>query len=145
MTAEAAPLTGVRVVLVDDEPDALEFLALVLETEGAHVLPFGDADAALESIVSDPPDVVLSDLYMPQMSGWEMIERARLRGVTVPAAAMTAHPSVENRSRCVAAGFCACIGKPLAPAEIVHLVRELSSGVSARSRQRSAGESAEKT
>ena len=126
MNAEAAPLMGVRVVLVDDEPDTLEFLAMVLETGGAEVAPFADPRAALESMVADPPDVVVSDLYMPRMSGWEMIERARLRGMKVPAAAITAHPSIENRSRCVAAGFCACVEKPLTPAQLVDLVRELS-------------------
>ena len=122
------PLAGVRVVLVDDEPDALEFLAFVLENEGADVIPFADATAALEDVVAHPPDVLVSDLYMPRMSGWELIEQARLRGVTAPAAAMTAHPSLENRSRCVAAGFCACVAKPLAPADLVHLVRELAQG-----------------
>jgi CheY-like chemotaxis protein len=126
MSADAAPLAGVRVMLVDDEPDALEFLAFALESEGADVTPFADPAAALESMVAHPPDVVLSDLYMPRMSGWEMIERARLRGLTAPAAAITAHPSLENRSRCVAAGFCACVGKPLAPSQLVHLVRELA-------------------
>ena len=126
--ATAGPLTGVRVVLVDDEPDALEFLAFVLESEGAHVTPFADPAAALDDLVAHPADVLVSDLYMPRMTGWEFLEQARLRGVTVPAAAMTAHPSLENRSRCVAAGFCACLGKPLAPSDLVHLVRELARG-----------------
>jgi CheY-like chemotaxis protein len=127
MTGAPAPLAGVRVVLVDDEPDTLEFLAYVLAAGGADVAPFADPAAALDSLVAHPPDVVLSDLYMPQMSGWEMIERARLRGVRAPAAAMTAHASIENRSRCVAAGFCACVSKPLAPAEVIDLVRQLAS------------------
>lgn|SRR5688572_17396045 len=127
MTAEG-PLAGVRVVLVDDEPDALEFLAFVLENEGAHVASFIDPAAALEDLVAHPPDVLVSDLYMPRMNGWELIEQARLRGVRAPAAAITAHPSTENRSRCVAAGFCACVGKPLAPSELIHLVRELANG-----------------
>jgi DNA-binding response OmpR family regulator len=121
------PLDGIRVVLVDDEPDALEFLAFVLETEGADVSSFVDPKAALEDVVARPPDVLVSDLYMPRMNGWELIEQARLRGMKAPAAALTAHPSTENRSRCVAAGFCACVAKPLSPAELVHLVRELAS------------------
>lgn len=120
------PLTGVRVVLVDDEPDALELLAMILENEGAQVTPFADPTAALDDMVAHPPDVLVSDLYMPRMNGWEFLEQARLRGVTAPAAAITAHPSVANRSRCVAAGFCACVGKPLAPSDLVHLVRELA-------------------
>jgi CheY-like chemotaxis protein len=124
----AGPLTGVRVVLVDDEPDALEFLSFVLENEGADVASFADPRAALEDLVAHPPDVLVSDLYMPRMNGWELIEQARLRGVKTPAAAITAHPSNENRSRCVAAGFCACVGKPLAPRDLVHLVRELAGG-----------------
>ena len=122
------PLTGLRVVLVDDEPDALEFLALVLENEGADVTTFADPRAALEDVVARPPDVLVSDLYMPRMTGWELVEQARLRGVKAPAAALTAHPSHENRSRCVAAGFCACVSKPLSPRDLVHLVRELAGG-----------------
>jgi CheY-like chemotaxis protein len=128
MGEEPGPLAGVRVVLVDDEPDALEFLSFVLENEGADVAPFVDPKAALEDVVAHPPDVLVSDLYMPRMSGWELIEQARLRGVTTPAAAITAHPSTENRSRCVAAGFCACVGKPVAPRDLIHLVRELAGG-----------------
>lgn len=124
--AGAGPLSGVRVVLVDDEPDALEFLTLVLENEGAQVKPFADPAVALDDLVAHPPDVLVSDLYMPHMNGWEFLEQARLRGVTAPAAAITAHPSLENRSRCVAAGFCACVAKPLAPSELVHLVRALA-------------------
>lgn len=121
-----AALAGVRVVLVDDEPDTLEFFAMVLADEGAEVAPFTDAAAALEDLTARPPDALLSDLYMPGMSGWELIERARLQGVRTPAAAITAHPSAENRSRCLAAGFCACVGKPLSPSQIVDLVRELT-------------------
>ena len=124
----AGPLSGLRVVLVDDELDALEFLAVVLETEGADVSSFADPHAALEDVVARPPDVLVSDLYMPRMTGWELVERARLRGVKTPAAALTAHPSRENRSRCVAAGFCACVSKPLSPRDLVHLVRELAGG-----------------
>jgi CheY-like chemotaxis protein len=121
-------LAGVRVVLVDDEPDALEFLSFVLENEGANVASFADPAAALEAVVAHPPDVVVSDLYMPHMTGWEFLERARLRGLTAPAAAITAHPSIENRSRCVAAGFCACVSKPVIPSELIHLVRGLADG-----------------
>jgi two-component system CheB/CheR fusion protein len=118
-------LAGIRVVLVDDERDALDFLALVLENEGAEVAPFADPRAALEDLAAHPTHVILSDLYMPGMSGWELIEAARLRGVRSPAAALTAHASPENRSRCVAAGFCACLSKPLAPRALVDLVQEL--------------------
>jgi CheY-like chemotaxis protein len=122
------PLAGVKVVLVDDEPDALEFLTFVLENEGADVSPFADPAAALEDVVANPPDVVVSDLYMPYMTGWEFLEKARLRGVRAPAAAITAHPSIENRSRCVQAGFCACMAKPVVPSDLVHLVRGLADG-----------------
>jgi CheY-like chemotaxis protein len=128
MAREGGPLTGLKVVLVDDEPDALEFLSFVLENEGAVVASFADPAVALEEVVAHPPDVVVSDLYMPHMTGWEFLEQARLRGVRAPAAAITAHPSVENRSRCVAAGFCACVSKPVAPSDFIHLVRGLAEG-----------------
>jgi DNA-binding response OmpR family regulator len=121
-----APLEGLNVVLVDDEFDTLEFLALVLAGEGADVVPFVDPRAALAHTIAHPPDALLSDLYMPDLTGWELVEELHLRGVRTPAAAITAHPSRENRARCVAAGFCACIAKPLAPGELVSLVRALT-------------------
>jgi CheY-like chemotaxis protein len=124
--ASARPLAGIRVVLVDDEPDALEFLAMVLEAEGAEVAPFDDPVAALDDLTTHPADVVLSDLYMPQMSGWELLERARGKGVSVPAVAITAHPSAENRNRCLAVGFGVCVAKPVAPADLVGVVRDLA-------------------
>jgi CheY-like chemotaxis protein len=119
-------LAGIRVVLVDDEPDALEFLALVLASEGAEVAPFGDPVAALDDLTTHPADVVLSDLYMPEMSGWELLERVRAKGITAPAVAITAHPSAENRIRCLAVGFGVCVGKPFPPADIVGVVRDLA-------------------
>ena|SRR5687767_11359090 len=118
-------LAGVRIVLVEDEFDVLEFFAVVLASEGADVMPFADPRAALQYMATHTPDVLLSDLYMPQMNGWELLERARLRGMRAPAAAITAHSSLDSRSRCVAAGFCTCIGKPLAPSTLVDLVREM--------------------
>jgi CheY-like chemotaxis protein len=122
----ARPLAGIRVVLVDDEPDALEFLALVLEQEGAEVAPFADPVAALDDLTNRRADVVLSDLYMPEMSGWELLERARGKGVSAPAGAITAHPSAENRNRCLEVGFDVCVGKPVTPADLVGVVRDLA-------------------
>jgi CheY-like chemotaxis protein len=120
------PLSGIRVIVVEDEPDSLEFLAFILENEGAEVAPFGDPNAALDELTVRPPDVLLSDLYMPAMSGWELMDRARQRGVRVPAAAITAHPSIENHARSLAVGFSTCIGKPIAPSQLLQLVRELA-------------------
>lgn len=124
--APARALAGIRVVLVDDEPDALEYLAFVLEQEGAEVAPFADPVAALDDLTTHRADVVLSDLYMPEMSGWELLERARGKGVSAPAGAITAHPSAENRNRCLAVGFGVCVGKPVAPADLVGVVRDLA-------------------
>jgi CheY-like chemotaxis protein len=126
MAATDRSLVGVRVVLVEDELDALEFLAMVLASEGASVASFADPHAALDYLTTHSPDVLISDLYMPRMNGWELLERARMRGLSAPAAALTAHASADNRSRCVAAGFCTCIAKPLTPSTLVDVVRQMA-------------------
>jgi CheY-like chemotaxis protein len=82
--------------------------------------------AALAYLATHSPDVFISDLYMPQMNGWQLLEQARMRGLRARAAAITAHASRDNRSRCAAAGFCTCIGKPLTPATLVGVVREMA-------------------
>lgn len=126
MVAPAKALSGIRVVIVDDEADALELLTFVLEAHGAEVAAFDDPVAALQELTRQPADVLVSDLYMPRMNGWELLEEARKSGMTAPAAAITAHPSLENRKRSQAVGFGACIGKPVTPGELVGVVRELA-------------------
>jgi CheY-like chemotaxis protein len=115
---------GVRVLVVDDEPDGRDLVKLVLEGCGAAVTAVGTAVEALAVLDAFRPDVVVSDLAMPEMDGYELIRRIRRRprDADVPAVALTAQASGDARARAFSAGFDTYIPKPVDPAELVALV-----------------------
>jgi signal transduction histidine kinase len=125
----AASLKDVRALVVDDEPDARELLREVLESAGASVLAVDSADAAVRAFSLWMPDVVLSDIAMPQQDGLAMIRRIRAlpnhAGDRVPAAAITAHASREDAAEARSAGFQAHLAKPITPTELVSTVATL--------------------
>ena len=121
-------LQGVRVLMLEDEPDTLDILSTVLTMAGANVACFREPEADLGRIATVDPHVLVSDLYMPDTDGWTFIERVRARGFTVPALALTAHPSPANHDRALACGFAVCVGKPVHPSELVGLLRSLVDG-----------------
>src|SRR5881397_3045895 len=88
----ASTLRGVRVLVVDDDPDARESVAAVLEQAGATVQAVESAGDAVESLQREPSDVLVSDIAMPGVDGYTLLgrARARLRGREIPAAALTA-------------------------------------------------------
>lgn len=122
-------LKNVRALVVDDELDARELLREVLESAGASVLAVDSADAAVKAVPVWMPDVVLSDIAMPQQDGLAMLRRIRAlpdhAGDRVPAAAITAYASREDAARARSAGFQAHLAKPITPAEIVSTVATL--------------------
>ena len=125
----AAPtLRGVRVLVVDDDRDARESVAAVLEQAGATVRAVESAGDAVESLEHEPSDVLLSDIAMPGVDGYTLLGRARARlpGREIPAAALTAYAASEDRSRALAAGFRAHLAKPVDPAELVAVVADLA-------------------
>jgi PAS domain S-box-containing protein len=123
-------LHGVRVLAVDDEPDALTLLRLVLESAGADVVAVSSALTALERIHQVRPHVVIADLGMHTMDGFELI--ARIRGSSdaavrdVPAAALTAFARSEDRTRALRSGFEMHLAKPVDPGELVASVSALA-------------------
>jgi CheY-like chemotaxis protein len=123
-------LDGTHVLAVDDEPDALALLVDILEAAGARVTTATSGAAALEKIASVKPDVVLADLGMPLMDGFEFIQLLRQspdRGVRdTPAAALTAYGRSEDRARSLQAGFEMHLGKPVDPIELASAVRALA-------------------
>jgi CheY-like chemotaxis protein len=131
---EAAPpppvLRGLKVLVVDDEPDARELVAQILTQAGAEVLVAGSAPEAIEQLDRGRPDVLLSDVEMPQESGYGLIRRIRRRpperGGRVPAAALTAYARLEDRTRALSAGFQMHVPKPLNPLELVTIVASLA-------------------
>ena len=119
-------LHGVRVLMMDDEPDTLEALCTVLTMAGATVQCVADATAAFSAVETFDPHVLVCDLYLPETDGWTFMQRARGRGFRVPAVALTAHPSDANRARALACGYVTCIGKPVHPEDFVGVLRAVA-------------------
>ena len=118
-----APLAGRRVLVLDDEEDMRDLIAMILEHAGATVVRVSDVDAALRAIGSELPDVAVSDLAMPMEDGYAFVRRVRsLRDANarkLPLVAMTAHARAEDRHRVLDAGFDRHVAKPIEPAELV--------------------------
>lgn len=126
-------LEGRRVLLVEDRPDAAEVIAITLRRAGAQVAVAGTAREALGLLESERPEVVVSDLSMPDMDGFEFIRQVRLVEATlerlsVPALALTAFGDKETHARAVRSGFTAFLVKPSDPdALTVEIARLLES------------------
>ena len=123
-------LTGVRVLAVDDESDALHLLIEILESAGARVITARSGAAALDKIETADPDVLIADLGMPLMDGFQLIERLRQspnpRVRTVPAAALTAYARSEDRAKTLQGGFEMHLAKPIDPVELASAVKALA-------------------
>lgn len=123
-------LKGLRVLVVDDEPDARELIAVVLKRCGAEVVSVGSAVEALAELERQEFNVLVSDIGMPGMDGYALIEKVRQlpveRGGKTPAAALTAYAGVVNRMRALSAGYQTHIPKPVEPAELTTVVANLA-------------------
>jgi signal transduction histidine kinase/ActR/RegA family two-component response regulator len=122
-------LDGLQVLVVDDESDARELLATALAQYGAEVRTASSAATAWQEIESRPPDVVLSDIGMPDEDGYTLVRRLRARSVSrgrrIPAVAVTAYASDADRLAAQTAGFQAHVAKPFEPSELARLVAAL--------------------
>jgi len=126
-------LTGLRVLVVDDEPDSLDVVASVLASQGAVVDRATSARAALRLVRESPPDVLISDIAMPEEDGYELIRQVRLLepdvSGRVAAVALTAYARVEDRVKALSAGYQMHVAKPVSPAELVAVVASLGTGL----------------
>ena len=125
-------LAGVRILVVDDDPDARSLAQRVLEDSGAGVRTAASAAEALAALEAvELPDVVVSDIGMPEQDGYDLIRQVRaLPGAAsrIPAVALTALARGEDRSRALQAGYQRHISKPVDPAELVCLIADLADG-----------------
>lgn len=123
-------LRGLVVLVVDDEADSRELLRHVLASAGARVSVAGGALAALDAIASECPDVLVSDIGMPEIDGYELLRRIRQLhpgcGGSLPAIALTAFARSEDRVRALRAGFAVHVSKPVEPGEIVATVASVA-------------------
>jgi PAS domain S-box-containing protein len=122
-------LDGLKVLVVDDEPDTRELLKAGLGQCGAEVTAVGSAAEALESITAEVPDLLISDIGMPDEDGYELMRRVRQfpaqGGGKVPAIALTAYARVEDRMQALRAGYQMHVPKPVELAELVAVAASL--------------------
>jgi PAS domain S-box-containing protein len=120
------PLDGIRVLLVEDEADTREFVTRLLETHRARVLSAASAAEALSLFAAEVPDIVVSDIGLPGVDGYDLMEEIRRKSVAdgggVPAIALTAYARSEDRTRALLAGYQAHLAKPVEPSELVATV-----------------------
>ena len=110
-------LTGLKVLIVDDEPDAQQVLGRILQDAGATVFAADSAEAALAQLERRTPDILISDIGMPLVDGYELIARVRAsetgRIARIPAIALSAYARPDDRQRALQAGYQAHIAKPV--------------------------------
>jgi CheY-like chemotaxis protein len=124
-----ASLGGVKVLVVDDEPDARSLIERLLRECEATVTTAGSAREALERVVREKPDVLLSDIGMPKEDGYTLIRRIRALGGDkgrIPAIALTAYARAEDQSKAIAAGYQMHLAKPVEAAKLVAMVASLT-------------------
>lgn len=125
---EAPDLSGLQVLVVDDEPDAKNLIKRVLDQSRAVVRTAGSAAEALEMIQTERPQVLISDIGMPGMDGYEFIKRVRnlSSAQKIPAIALTAFARSEDRARALLAGYSVHVSKPVEPTELLATVASLA-------------------
>jgi PAS domain S-box-containing protein len=129
VAVEFATLPDICVLAVDDDTDALGLVREILESAGAKVRTATSARAALASIEEEVPDVMVSDLGMPGMDGYELIQRVRqMEGPAkeLPTAALTAYARSEDRAKALRLGFEMHLAKPIDPSELIAAVASLA-------------------
>ena len=118
-------LDGVRVVVVDDNPDVRDMIASVLRDQGASVRVAESAVEAFRAVEEERPDVLVSDIGMPEEDGYALLQRVHAV-MAVPALALTAYAGPEDKKQAELAGFEMHMAKPVAPARLVAAVARLA-------------------
>jgi CheY-like chemotaxis protein len=123
-------LDAVRILIVDDEPDARLLLKAIIEECGATVLAVGSAAEALKAVAEFKPHILVSDIGMPEEDGYSLIKKVRALksedGGKIPAIALTAYAREEDHLRALLAGFQVHVAKPVNPAELIAVVGGLA-------------------
>ncbi|MBD0336277.1 MAG: response regulator [Cyanobacteria bacterium Co-bin13] len=126
---EDEPLQGCRILLVEDDFDSRTFLTILLEQAGAEVSAIASAPVALARFPDSQPHILISDIGMPELDGYQLIQQIRSlppeRGGAVPAIALTAYASESDTERAISAGFQRHIAKPVDPSDLVKAILDL--------------------
>lgn len=131
-------LRGLKILVVDDHPDSLQMITQLLVSEGAQVRFASSAAEAFELFKQNKPDILISDLAMPNEDGYALIRRVREyekdKGENTPAIALTAHVMIKERIRTQTEGFQIFISKPIETNELIDAITNLISNNNAVSR-----------
>jgi CheY-like chemotaxis protein len=123
-------LQGIEILVVDDDVDTREFVVFLLEQYGAQVRSVGSAHEALAALTQSVPDLLLSDIGMPDVDGYMLIQQVRSlppeQGGQIRAIALTAYAGEINYQQALSAGFQSHLSKPVEPNELVALVTKLA-------------------
>ncbi|QLE48746.1 GAF domain-containing protein [Nostoc sp. C057] len=126
---QSLPLSGLKILVVDDDADMREFLPFMLEQYGATVTAVASAIAALTALSQSQPNLIISDIGMPEMDGYMLMRQIRSlkpeKGGTIPAIALTAYAGEMDYQQAIAAGFQQHISKPVDPEELVKAIGSL--------------------
>ena len=127
-------LGGLTILIVEDEPETLELVSMILRDSGADVLTASNAEAAMAALERKTPHVVVSDLNLPGADGCDLVRMVRERfGKKVPAIALSASKSMGDAKRALEAGFDVHVAKPVSTEELIDAVRALGGALSGSS------------
>jgi PAS domain S-box-containing protein len=136
----SASLNGIRVFIVEDEPDTREFLERYLAAAGAEVTAVSTATDALAKLPDCEADILVSDIGLPDIDGYDLMQRVRRLEAkncgAIPAVALTAYARTEDRMRAFRAGYQAHLAKPVEPAELVATIASFAELIEAQRRDR---------
>jgi len=125
-----SPLESLRILLVDDDTDTRDFVAFLLEQAGAEITAVATAGEALAVLQRSPPDILLSDIGMPDMDGYMLMRQVRAlppeQGGRVKAIALTAYAGDFNQQQALAAGFQRHLAKPIEPETLIAAIASLT-------------------
>jgi len=128
---EAPDLAGIKVLVVDDEPDTRDMLRTMIEQLGAQVKVCASSGEALQIFHEWLPDVIVSDIEMPGEDGYQLMRRIRElapeHGGKTPAVALTAYARTDDRMRALSAGYQMHVAKPADPIELAAVIASLAS------------------
>jgi signal transduction histidine kinase/DNA-binding response OmpR family regulator len=123
-------LQGLRILVVDDEPDSLDFVSFVLEQDGANVIKAASAIEALKLFPDLQPDILVTDIGMPEINGYMLISQIRAMqpqaGANIPAIALTGYAGEDDREQALSMGFQRHVTKPVEPDLLIATVIELT-------------------
>ncbi|KAM3091777.1 ATP-binding protein [Phormidesmis sp. 146-12] len=120
-------IAGVRILVIDDDPDNLDIVCFLLRHDGAIVTAVSSPVSAIELISSQPFDLIVSDIGMAELDGYELMQRIRAlpQGQNIPALALSAFVYREDQEKATQAGFQAYITKPVSPIELFTVLAQL--------------------